>query len=65
MNPRWKTIADNTPSGTEVLVLLDSHELAQTSTRSKPWRLGSGELVVLLDGFTGGYSALRCFARSG
>jgi hypothetical protein len=29
------------------------------TTRSEPWEIGGGEVLVLLDGYSGGF-ALRC-----
>lgn len=56
-------IDQDTPSGTPVNVVEDDGTTTETTTRSLPWRLGSGALVVLLEGRTGGYSAERCTVR--
>lgn len=54
-------IAEDAPSGLAVVVVEDDHSLTFTSTRSTPWRLGHGELVVSLTGRAGGFLASRVF----
>ena len=45
----------DTPLGTAVVVRKDDGELFETVTRSKPWALGHGQKVILVDGIAGGY----------
>lgn len=52
-------IVDDTPIGAEVIVLRDTGALLRTQTRSEPWRLGNGQLVVSVYGISGGYAAER------
>jgi hypothetical protein len=65
-------VTESTPIGSCVLVIEDdlamsfrsgnlTGRLTKTWTRSEPWKLGHGELVVSLVGRTGGYIASRCF----
>lgn len=54
-------VDEQTPVGTVVLVAEDNQTITRTATRSEPWRLGHGELVVSLVGRSGGYRASRCF----
>ena len=53
--------ACTTPVGTPILLVEDDLTVTFTRTRSEPWRLGHGELVVLVEGRTGGYLLSRCF----
>jgi len=48
------------PAGTAVLVVEDDHTITRTVTRSAPWKLASGHLVVMLKGRAGGFAAERC-----
>jgi len=51
-----------TPKGADVLVIEDAGCGATvTQTRSEPWSLGDGTLVVQLIGRTGGYRLDRVF----
>jgi hypothetical protein len=47
--------------GDRVLLLLDSGQKVETTTRSEAWVLsdGYGPAVVLVEGFTGGYALDR------
>lgn len=47
--------------GTEVIVVLDDLHLRVTKTRSVPWEVGHGDLLVLLEGKSGGYKMDRCW----
>lgn len=50
----------NTEIGTRVLVIRDQGKSPLiTKTRSEPWLLGHGQLVVAVDGIRGGYSLDR------
>lgn len=51
--------AQELAEGSEVLLLDDHGELHETRTRSRPWKLGDGTLVVLVEGRTGGYDLER------
>ena len=52
----------NTPRGTKVVVIQDrGHPPCVTHTRSEPWSLGDGRLVVSLKGKSGGYALERVF----
>jgi len=51
-----------TPPGTRVLVVRDCGQSpCITETRSEPWALGHGQMVVALKGKSGGYSLDRVF----
>lgn len=55
-----RRIDETTPIGTEVIVLSDLSGpsfMWRTRTRSEPWRLGNGTLVVAVKGKSGGYGA--------
>lgn len=48
----WK----DKPIGTPVYVVRDNGRITETKTRSAPWCLGDGStVVILLEGFSGGY----------
>jgi hypothetical protein len=57
-------VNESTDSGARVAVIDDRGVVHVTYTRSAPWRLDSGDLVVLLVGRTGGYRASRCWVLS-
>ena len=59
--PRMKTraIQEHEPAETRVEVTLDDGSKWYTKTRSEPWRLGDGTLVVSLKGKAAGYLASR------
>ena len=48
------------PEGTRVLVVEDDKTITRTVTRSAPWKLPNGRMVVLLKGRAGGFAAERC-----
>lgn len=48
------------PIGTAVAVTLDNGQVWMTKTRSEMWAVGSGDIVVMLEGKSGGYLASRC-----
>lgn len=52
-------LAEETPIGTLVALVDDFYGVMITRTRSIPWRLGNGALVVSVVGRTGGYDAKR------
>lgn len=52
-------LTEDTPIGTLVALVDDFHGLTITRTRTLPWRLGHGALVVSVVGRTGGYDAKR------
>lgn len=45
--------------GASVEVLLDDGRVVKTTTRSAPWEIGSGDWLVQLVGFVGGYNLGR------
>lgn len=45
--------------GTPVKVRRDNGTVLETIARSKPWQLGGGHWVVLVEGIAGGYSLDR------
>ena len=47
------------PNGTPIVLTLDDGSEYRTKTRSNVWPLGSGQLVVLVEGKTGGWSIDR------
>jgi hypothetical protein len=49
----------DTPIGTPVTVRKDDGKLFETVTRSKPWALGHGQKVILVEGIAGGYMLER------
>lgn len=49
------------PVGIEVVVREDNGTLTLTRTRSEPWQLGDGTLVVQIEGRIGGFAASRIF----
>lgn len=51
--------------GTTVDVLEDNGSVTRTWTRSRPWQLGYGAWVVLLEDRAGGYSLERCAVALG
>jgi len=55
------SLPDDAEAGTRVFVVEDDQTITHTITRSKPWALGSGHLVVQLKGKSGCYLARRCF----
>ena len=55
-----RALSPSDPPGTLVQVLDDHSRLTLAWTRSKIWKLGHGEQVVLLSDRTGGYLASRC-----
>lgn len=60
-----RPLATDAASGSLVFVIEDLREsVTMTRTRSKPWQLGHGEWVVLLEGRTGGFKLSRCFDAS-
>lgn len=54
-----KKVGEDTPEGTAVLLVEDDGSVTKTRTRSAPWKLGHGELVVMVEGRAGGYMASR------
>lgn len=52
-------VNESTPSGTRVYLVNNHGEVEVTRTRSEPWRLGHGVLVVLVEGRTGGWECDR------
>jgi hypothetical protein len=52
---------ETTPIGTSVNVILDNGKVLHTTTRSKPWALGHGQKVILVEGISGGYALERVF----
>jgi hypothetical protein len=60
---KLKPIDVLTPSGTVVLLVEDNGSLTRTATRSGLWKLGHGDLVVMVEGRTGGYLASRIFVE--
>lgn len=47
------------PVGTDVFVTEDNGEQCHSRTRSEAWTLGSGQAVVKLEGYSGGYDLAR------
>lgn len=43
----------------QVRVRLDDGTIKNTVTRSEPWALGHGAMVILLEGISGGYDCCR------
>lgn len=54
-------VDETVPIGTRVVVVRDNGDVLLTTTRSEPWRLGHGDLVVSVHGIAGGYAAWRVF----
>lgn len=46
---------ENLPEGSPVLLVNDAGLYELTKTRSAPWKLGHGALVVMVEGRSGGY----------
>jgi hypothetical protein len=57
-------VTEETPPGSTVVLLDDEGRAHVTRTRSSPWRIGNGTLVVSVMGRTGGYMAQRCHVLS-
>ena len=53
------------PEGTAVMLLLDAGSKVATKTRSKPWQLGHGAWVVLVEGKSGGWDLNRVKVKNG
>lgn len=49
----------NHSPGVEVVVILDSGEYIETTTRSEAWMLGGHSPVILVEGVNGAYSLSR------
>lgn len=58
---KLQMVTEVTPNGTLIALVDDFYGVTITRTRSDPWRLGDGTLVVSVVGRTGGYSAERCY----
>jgi hypothetical protein len=56
--------AEDLPEGTPVLLVNDLGLYELTKTRSLPWKLGHGELVVMVEGRSGGYAFDRIWVAS-
>jgi hypothetical protein len=58
-------VTEDTSPGTRIALVDDRGVVHVTYTRSIAWRLGSsqrpGDLVVMVEGRTGGYLASRCW----
>lgn len=57
-----RAIADDAPIGTPVRYYPTAgfNEFRETRTRSETWRLGHGELVVMIEGTSGGVCVSHC-----
>jgi len=61
MPAKRKRLPPDAPADTPVVVVEDEQSLTRTSTRSEPWKLGSGHMVVMLSDRRGCYLAQRCY----
>lgn len=59
-----RAVDADTPSGTPVLLVKDDRSVVETVTRSKPWEIDSGDLLVKVNGIAGGYLATRCYVQA-
>lgn len=50
--------------GTEVVVVLDDGRKIETKTRSEAWETGSHNVIVLVEGKSGGYALNRVLPKS-
>ncbi len=48
-----------TEVGMKVNVRKDNGQVVESATRSLPWKLGHGDWIVSLDGFSGGFDCAR------
>lgn len=61
---KLERVNEQTPRSSVVILIDDSGDAHITFTRSEPWKLGDGTLVVKVNGRTGGYRADRCHVLS-
>lgn len=54
---------NNWPIGTSVDVVTDSGLIIETKTASEAWALGSGDVLIKLEGKSGGYDLSRVFPK--
>jgi hypothetical protein len=65
MPAKRKRLPADAPAGTFVLVVEDDKSVTRTSTRSVPWKLASGHVVVMLSDRRGCFLAQRCHLDGG